>query len=95
MESASRAQDIELEAKRKRLRQDFSSVPVANSNVRRPPQALQDIGATKSAPKLKFWPPGVQSEVVEANGEGPSTPTALGRPPSSKKKAVGARIKNS
>ena len=93
------ASDDRMEAQRKRMRRDFSTVDVADSNVRKGQSSARNaatagsaVSPQRSAPKLRYWPPGVRAEVVDADetgaGEGPATPTALGRPPSSKKKVA-------
>lgn len=91
------ASDEAMEAQRKKLKQDFSSVGVTSSDVRDKvssgsASAFMSRAASPPKPetKLKYWPPGVRNEVLEGNdlatGDSPSTPTALGRPPSTKKR---------
>lgn len=94
------AQDEVMEAKRKRLKRNFDDVEVQDSSVRKPPPVPpaappdeETASASKATLKLRYWPPGVRTEVIHvsdavSNGDGPATPTALGRPPSSKKKAT-------
>ena len=93
------ASDDRMEAQRKRMRRDFSGVDVSDSSVRKGQSSARHaisagsaVSPQRSAPKLRYWPPGVRTEVADADdagaGEGPATPTALGRPPSSKKKVA-------